>query len=283
MSTTASLNFRTEFDPLVKQAYQGSSKLMGKVRTRLNANSKTVRFPKLDKGIATPRIPQTDVVPMNVAHSFADATIVDWDASEYSAIEDLDKLGFDEKRELVQVISKAIGRRMDQVIIDAMDLSAFSTQVSDDLGGTDTSLNLAKIMRAKRLMDASGVPPENRTMLITARALEDALQVTQIGSADFNTIRALSMGQLNTFAGFDFIMIEDRPGEGGLPLVAAQPNVRNCFAFHRDAVGLAMNGGIRSSVDWIPEKKSWLITSGFGAGAVTVDTAGVIDVLVYES
>ena len=280
MATTASVNFKTEFDPLVKQAYQGEALLMGKVRTRSDVNAKTYSFPKLGKGIASLRIPQTDVVPMNVVHTAATVTLVDWDASDYSAVEDLDKLAFDEKRELVMSAAKAIGRRLDQIIINAMDTSAFATQVATSVGGTNTSLNVEKIMRAKRLLDANGVPQTERVIVANAAAFENAFLQTEIGSSDFNVTKALATGELKTFGGFEFIMIEDRANEGGIPISST---TRNCFAFHKNAVGLAMTGGVRSSVDWIPEKKSWLMTSAVTAGAVTVDTDGVIDVLVYEA
>lgn len=279
MTTTASTNFKTEFDALVKQSYQGDSLLMGKVRTRSNVGAKTYRFPKLGKGIASLRIPQTDVIPMNVAHSYADVTLVDWDASDYSAMEDLDKLAFDERRELMMSVSKAIGRRADQIIIDAMAASAYATQVATGIGGTQTSLNIEKIMRAKRLLDANGVPEDGRCMAINARSLENALLETEIGSSDFNVTKALALGDLKKFAGFEFVMIEDRT-EGGIPISST---TRNCFAFHKDAVGFAMTGGIRTGADWIPEKKSTLITASISAGAVTIDTDGVIDVLVYEA
>lgn len=284
MTVTASVNFKTEFDPLVKQAYQGQSLLMGKVRTRSNVNGKICRFPILGKGTASLRVPQTDVVPMNVVHTYADATLVDWDASDYSAIEDLDKLAFDEKRELVMSISKAIGRRADQIIIDAMNTSASANTVVVGLGPNNpapSSLNIEKIVRAKRYLDAAGVPQTDRCILINAIALENALQEVEIASSDFNVMKSLQVGEINKFAGFEFIVIEDRANEGGLPVVGAS---RTCFAFHKDAVGLAMTaGGPRSSVDWIPEKKSWLMTSGITAGAVTIDTDGVLKITTYES
>ena len=283
MSTTASVNFRTEFEALVKQVYQMGSRLDGTTRVRENANAKTVRFPKLGKGIATPRIPQAEVTLMNLEHSYVDVTLTDWDASELAAIEDLDKLAFDERTEIMKAVLMAIGRRRDQFIIDAMALSANTTQVGEDVGATDSSLNIDKILRAKRLMDDAGVPENDRYMAVTARAIEAGLALTQIGSADYNSVRALAMGQLNTFAGFKFIMIESRSGEGGLPLVAAEPNKRNCFAWHKDAVGLALTGGIRPSTDWIPMRKSWLVTAGITGGGVTIDTDGVYDVLLYEA
>lgn len=279
MTASASQNFRTEFDSLVKHNYQNPALLMGKVRTRTNVGAKTYRFPKLGKGIASERVPQSDVVPMNVAHSYADVTIKDWDASDYSAHEDLDKLAFDERRELMLSVNKAIGRRVDQIIIDAMAASAYSTQVGTAVGGTDTSLNIEKILRAKKLLDANGVPAEDRCMVINAAALENALLETEIGSSDFNVMKSLAMGELKKFAQFEFIMIEDRT-EGGLPISST---TRNCFAFHKDAVGLAMSAAPTTRVAYIDEKVSTLVRASVSAGAVTIDTSGVIDVLVYEA
>lgn len=280
MAITASANFRTEFDTLVKHDFQAGSKLSGKFRTRTDINAKTHKFPKLGKGIATPRVPQTDVVPMNVVHDVATVTLTDWAAPEYSDILDLDKLPFDEKMELVKTSQMAIGRRLDQMIIDAMVASAFATQVGSAIGGANTSLNVEKIVRANRLLTANGVPMEGRCMIINAAALEGALLESEVGSSDFNVMKALAMGEVKTFAGFEFIVIEDRANEGGLPISS---NERNCFAAHRDAVGVAISTDIFTNVEYIAEKTSHLINTLFSAGAVTVDTDGVIDVLTYEA
>lgn len=281
MSSTASVNFRTEFDAMVKQAFQAGSKLSGKVRTRTGVNAKTHKFPKMGKGVAPARVPQSDVTPMGIVHTVATATLTDWNAPEYSDILDLDKLAFDEKKELMMASIMAMGRRYDQLIIDAMASSASSTQIDVNVGGSNTGLNVDKIRRAKRLMDAAGVPNEGRVIVHTALALEDALGETEIGSSDFNVTKALAMGELKTYAGFEFVLIEDRANEGGLPL--ATTNQRNNFAFHRDAVGLAIATEMKSAVDWIPEKTSWLINTVFSAGAVTIDTDGVYDLITYEA
>lgn len=278
--STAAANFRTEFEPLVKQAFQSGSKLLGTTRIRSNANAKTVSFPKLGKGLAVQRIPGSTLTPMNVVHSAATCTINDFDATDYSYIEDLEKLAFDEKKELAMVAGMAAGRKLDQIIIDAMAASAFTTQVTIAEGGSNTSLNLAKLTRASALMNANGVPMEGRNLAVTADALMFALRTTEVGSADYNTFRALMSGEVDSFMGFKWYMIESR-AEGGLPL--ATTNQRNCFAWHKDAVGLAMNGGMKSAVDWIPQMASWQVRSYFGAGAVTIDTDGVIDVLCYEA
>lgn len=280
MTTTASANFRTEFEPLVKQAYQEGAKLLGTVRTRNNANAKTVSFPKLGKGLASLRIPGATLTPMNAVASAVTVTIADYDATDYSYVEDLEKLAFDEKAELAKVAGFAAGRKADQLIIDAMAASAFATTVPITEGGANTSLNLEKLTKAAELLNANGVPMENRHIAITASALGAALRVSTLTSADYNQMRALQSGEINTYMGFKWHMIETR-AEGGLPLATA--NQRNCFAWHESAVGFASNGGIKSAVDWIPQMASWQIRSYFSGGAVSIDTDGIIDVLCYEA
>jgi len=279
MTTSASVNFITSFDTMVKKQFQKGSVLRGSVRTKTGVNGSSHVFPKIRKGLATPRIPQADVTPMNVVHQKATATLTDWNAADYSDVYDLAALSFDERQELVDTALMAIGRRLDQMIIDAMAASANSTQVSQDVGGTNTGLNLAKFLRAKRLMDDAGVPAADRTLVCSARAIEQALGETEIASGDFNVLRPLLEGTLDRYAGFKIIMVEARD-EGGIPVAT---NIRNNFAFHKDAVGLAIGIDVKSDVNWIPEKTSTLINVMFKAGAVTIDTDGVFDVLTYES
>lgn len=280
MSNSASTNFITSFDALVKQAFQGSGVLRDSVRVKTGVTGNTHIFPKLGKGVATERLPQTDVVPMNVVHSKATATIQDWNAPEYSDAYDLSKLSFDEKKELAAVIASAMGRRMDQLIINALIAGANATTVGVNVGGTNTGLNIDKIIRAKRLMDDSGVPDDgDRCMVISAYALEQALLDPKVSSQDYNILRPLMEGSLKKYATFNFKTIETRT-EGGLPVASS---VRSNFAFHKSAVGVAIGIDMKTSVDWIAEKTSWLMNGMFSAGAVGIDNGGIFTVSTYEA
>ena len=278
MSQQASTNFIASFDSLVKHAYQQGSKLRDTVRVKTGVVGSTHRFPKMGKGVASERVPQTDVIPMNISHSNATATLQDWNAPEYTDIYDLSKLNFDERSELAKVIGYAMGRRLDQLIIDAADSGANSTTVGTDVGGTATGLNLEKILRAKRLMDDAGVPEEGRTMVTSAQAVEQALLDAEITSRDYNALMPLMEGALTRFAGFEFKFIESRT-EGGI----AKPSTRTNLAYHRDAVGLAIGLDMRTDVTWVSEKTSWLTNGIFSAGAVTIDDEGVYEVLTTEA
>lgn len=279
MTTNASTNFIASFDTLVKKQYQGGMKLRNTVRVKTGVTGSTHRFPKFNKGIATPRIPQAEVTPMNVGHSNATVTLEDWNAADYSDVYDLAALNFDERQEIVDTAVMAVGRRLDQMIIDAMNTSAFATQVGVDVGGTNTGLNLQKILRAKRLMDDNGVPQADRHIACSAYALEQALLETEVTSGDYNVIKPLATGEMTSFAGFQFHIIEARD-EGGIPLSG---NTRNNFAYHKAAVGLAIGIDMRTEINYVPDKTSTLINVLFKADAVSIDTDGIIDLLTYEA
>lgn len=265
------------FDAEVKQAYQGARALAGVTRERNNVEGNQVKFPKIGKGTATVRVPQSDVTPLNVSYSQVTASMSDYIAAEYSDIFHQAKVNFDERRELVQVVGNAIGRRMDQLVIDALNAASSPSTVGTDIGGTGTNLNLAKLLAAKKALDAKNVPADNRCMVIHANGLAALLDETELTSSDFATVKALSMGQIDTFLGFKFIMLGDRD-EGGLPL----PSTRTSFAFHRDAVGLGVSMNQKSEINYVPEKTSFLVASMFSAGAIAIDDEGIVKISSTE-
>ena len=272
--------FVTLFDAEVKQAYQGMRSLGGLVRERNGVEGSTVKFPKIGKGSATIRVPQTDVTPLNVTYSQVTATMADYNAAEYSDIFHQAKVNFDERRELVMVVSNAIGRRMDQLVLDALTASSTSLTVSNDIGATDSNLNVAKLRRAKKLLDQNNVPTEGRVMVISAGGLEGLLGETQTTSTDFNSVQALVSGSIDTFLGFKFITLGDR-AEGGLVIDGSLDRV--CFAFHKDAVGMGIGMAQKTEINYVPEKTSFLVNSMFSAGAVAIDDEGIVKITCRES
>jgi len=280
MAVSISNAFVTLFDSEVKQAYQGQRLLAGVTRERAGVEGSTVKFPKIGKGSATIRVPQTDVTPLNVSYSQVTATMEDYIAAEYSDIFNQQKVNFNERQELVQVVSGAIARRMDQIVLDALNASSTSLTVANSIGGAATNLNIEKLREAKKLLDGKNVPMEGRSILIHANSLSALLGETEVTSADFNTVRALVTGDINTFMGFRFITFGDRD-EGGLPVDGSSD--RTLYAFHRDALGLGIGMNQTSRVDYIAEKTSFLVASMFSAGAVAIDDEGIVKITCREA
>lgn len=270
------------FDAQVKQAYQGEEMLRGTVRLKTGVVGSTHKFPKIGKGMATPRIPQTDVIPMGIPHTGATATLNDWNAPEYTDIFDQAATNVDERKALAYIIASAIGRREDQMIVDALDANG-SVQVGVNIGGTSTNMNTAKARAAKALLDGAGVPKRDRFMLIHTDGLNNGMLAdTTATNSDYNAVKSLVQGELDTWLGFKWKSMESRD-EGGLAKVST---TRTCFAWHggmMGSTGLAIKVDFRTEVNYIPEKTSWLANGLFAAGAVAIDGAGIVEINCTEA
>lgn len=277
MAQSVTNAFVTLFDSEVKQAYQAESVLRGTTRMRTGVSGNTVKFPKIGKGVATARVAQTDVTPLNVTYSQVTATMEDFIAAEYSDVFHQSHINFDERRELVEVVSKSIARRMDQIIIDALNAASAPSTVATTVGGAGTNMNIEKLRATAKAMNENNVPMEGRNILIHASQLDALLGETEVTSSDFAAVKALVQGEVNTFMGFNFITIGDRD-EGGLP----KPSTRTCFAWHRDAIGYAESMAQKTEVNYIPEKTSFLVASMFSAGAVSIDDEGIVKISCTE-
>jgi hypothetical protein len=277
MAQNVTTAFVTLFESEVKQAYQGEALLRGTMRSRQNVQGNTVKFPKIGKGVATVRVPQTDVTPLNVTYSQVTATMSDYIAAEYSDIFHQSHINFDERRELVEVVSKSIARRMDQICIDALDAASSPSTVSTDIGGVGSNMNIEKLRATAKAMNENNVPSENRFMLMHASQLDALLGETEVTSSDFASVKALVQGEIDSFMGFKIITMGDRD-EGGVP----KPTTSSCIARHRNSIGNAESIAQKTEVNYVPEKTSFLVSSMFSAGAIAIDDEGIVKISCTE-
>lgn len=280
MSVNLTSNAVASFDARIKHFYQGSSMLRHTARVKTNVVGSTHRFHLIGRGTATPRVPQTDVVPMNINHTNATATIANWNAPEYTDVFDAQKVNYSERDELAETIANAIGRREDQFLIDALDASGTSSTIAKTIGAVD-AMNTTKARRAKRFLDALGVPKTDRFMVISAVGLEQMLGTTGVSSIDHNSVKALVNGELKTWLGFNWITMDTRDAaEGGLALSGTD---RTAFAYHKQSLGLAVGIDKRTEVNYVAEKTSHLANGLFAAGSIVIDAEGVVDITYDEA
>lgn len=277
MAINVSTAFVDLFDSEVKQAYQAESVLRGTMRTRTGVAGNTVKFPTIGKGVATLRVPQTDVTPLNVTYGQVTATMEDYIAAEYSDIFQQSHINFDERSELVQVVSKSIARRMDQIMIDALNAATGTSTVATSIGGAASNMNIEKLRATAKAMNEKNVPSEGRNLLMHASQLDALLGETEITSQDFASVKALVQGEINTFMGFNILTMGDRD-EGGIP----KPSTRTCFAWHKDSMGYAESMAQKTEVNYVPEKTSFLVSSMFSAGSVSIDGEGIVKISCTE-
>jgi hypothetical protein len=264
-----------EFDAAVKAAYQSAGLLRSHVRVKNNVIGSTTRFRRYARGVAQQRVLGSDVTVMNTQYAEATATLTDWIAAEYTDKLDQLLVNFQERDILATNIAGACGRRLDQMIIAALDAAYGSPNIA--AGGT--GLTDAKLRRAMALFDARAVPAGQRKMVISARGKEDLISEQRFTSKDFVENYVVTKGQLPSLYGFDFVVIDDRD-EGGLPLVST---TRTCFAFDMQAVGLAIAHEDPLEVNYVPEKTSWLSAQLIKAGAVAIDIGGIVEIATVEA
>lgn len=276
MSQALSSVAREEFDTEVKHAYQGMKTLRECVKVRNNVVGDKYDFRVMGKGTATTRTGSSaDVVPMNITHGVKVATLADYEAPEYTDIYDAQTVNFDEVVELASTIAGAMGRRDDQSIIDALD-----TTTTTAVGDGTKALDLSAITAAAKALNKVEAPAEDRYFVITEGGLNDLLNDATITSSDYNTVQLLMQGQIDTFMGFKWKVIGSGRAEGGLPL---STTVRTGFAFHKSAIGHAVGIDMKTKVDYVPHKASWLSMGMWKAGSVAIDIEGIIPVEYLNS
>lgn len=262
-----------DFDSEVKHAYQGMGKLRNTVTIRTGVTGESYKFARMGKGLANQKASQADVTPMDVEHARQTANMANWNAPEYTDIFDQAEVNFDEKAELARTIAKALSRREDQIIIDAMASVTYSATPANIDTGTAVAVggafSVAALRSASSALSDRGVDEEDRHVAWTAADREALLGTEQATSSDYNTVKALVNGQIDTFVGFKFHLIESR-SEGGLP-------ANKVYAYHKSAVGYAVGLDMKTSVDWIAQKTSWLCNGMLKAGAVAREAAGLVE------
>ena len=285
MSKNLSAVAVTVFDEMVKHAYQTMGATNGgianAVTQRNNVVGDTYKFRAMGKGLANQKPSQADVTPMDISHSLITATLTNWLAPEYTDIFDAAEVNFDEKNELAYTIAGALHRRREQLIIDAMDAATPGATVGNDIGGTDTNMNVEKVLAASKELNDAGVPMDkDRHIATSASGLQAMLNETQVGSSDFSSVQALMTGELNYWMGFNWHIVESRD-EGGLTIDGSLD--RSNFAWHKSAVGMATGIDITTSVDWVATKTSWLCNGMMKCGTAIRDTAGLILITARET
>lgn len=275
MSKTLSAAAQQQFDDMVLQEFQGMGELKPSVTVRNNVVGDIYKFRHMGKGLANQKPSQADVTPMDVPHSLINCTLENWNAPEYTDIFDQAEVNFDEQQELAETIAGALGRRMDQLVIDACDAEAAPAAT---IAHGSTGLSFAKVNQVNTALVKKGVKPKNsggRTFLLTGDGAEDLLAETEVNSSDFNTVKTLIEAGVNDgWMGFNWRVIEDRD-EGGIPITTGNAE---SFAYAKKAVGLAIGIDIRSEINYIAQKTSWLANGLMKAGAVSRNGNGIVSI-----
>ena len=276
----------TLFDTQVHTGYQEGYDLRGLVREKSVDGAATVSFPVMGKAIARQKAIHTDVVPADVTHAPVTATMQDWYAADYTDIFAKKKVNFDEVSELANILKMGCGRRIDNILITALNAATPAATISTDIGGSGTDMNYEKFLEIMGGLDDGGVPQDGRTLVMNHRSYRSLLKDPEFISSDYGQMRLdqSSKGNVKPFLAFNIVTINDRVESDGTRLgLPKSGDVVTAFGFHRDAVGMGFNMELSSEVNYVPTKLAYLTTCKFSAGAVAIDGDGIVKASVTQA
>lgn len=265
--------YQDAYDAEVKRAYGQTGMLPGTVRTKAGVVGKSVYFRKKGKGMASRHVPMAERTAMNIDFNQVNCPLQDWEAFDFVDKMSMKKINFGEIQELAECAGDALRLRKDQIIIDALNNGYDQTNMK--FGDASSKLTVSTLIDVKTKLDNLGVPVNDRVFLHTSQQLNDLLNTTQVTSSDYNSVKALVNGEINSFLNFRFINIAQRL-EGGLP---SDSNSNTGFVYVKDAIGLALGQDLQTEMAWLPERGAWIVGGDFSAGAVVIDDQGVAAVV----
>ena len=192
-----------------------------------------------------------DTPLIDTPHSRRMVTMSDYEYADLIDDQDKVRLLVDPTSTYARAAASAMGRAMDDVIIAA----AIGTAKTGKDGSTSTalpstqkvahgsaSLTIAKLLSAKEILDEGSVDPSIPRYIVCApKQITSLLGTTQVTSSDFNTVKALAQGQMDTFSGFKLI-VSNR-------LTTDSDGNRAVIAFAGDGIKLAVGKEPTARID----------------------------------
>ena len=203
---------------------------------------------------------------VNTPHLRRSMTLEDYEWGDLIDNSDRVRLLIDPTDAYARNAAYAMGRAMDDVIVAAIRGTSYTgvsggtsvawtgetgqhvdVRVSDD-GGSDCGMNIEKLIRARKILAANEVDEsEELFCALNAQMMENLLKTTQVTSADYNTVKALVRGDIDTFMGFKFIASE-RLGVLNHANNNDAITDESCFCWAKSGIQLGIGADVKASI-----------------------------------
>ena len=228
----------------------------------------------------------SDTPQIDTPHSRRRVSLADYEFADLIDQQDKVRLLIDPTSSYAQAAAYAMGRAMDDVIISAATGTAFTgetgsgtetaqTAIAANVGST-TGLNIDKLLKAKEKFDLASVDPSiQRFIVVGPEQMSNLLGTTQVTSSDFNSVKALVHGEVNSFLGFNFI-VSNRLSLSG--------STRSCIAYAQDGIALAVGKDVQARIDERADKSyATQVYYCMSIGATRMEKEKVIGITCTEA
>jgi len=236
----------------------------------------------------------SDTPLISTPHDRRQVSLRDFDWADMIDRTDRIRLLIDPASPYAQNAAWALGRKMDDIIIDAAFGTAYTgktgsssvtfpsaDQIAVDYVETGSAANsgltIGKLREAKRLLDSNEVDPSDpRFVVVTSKQINDLLQTTEVTSSDYNSVKALVQGDINTFMGFNFIRTE-RVGTDS-------SSYRRVIAYAKSGLLLAVGADVQVDIGPRRDKRNATqVYCSASFGATRMEEGKVIEIKCSEA
>jgi hypothetical protein len=285
MSSQITTAFVEQYSANIQMLSQQMGSLLRDAVRNESVVGKDAYFDQIGKVTAIKKTSRhSDTPQIDTPHSRRRVSLADYEFADLIDQQDKVRLLIDPTSSYAKAAAYAMGRAMDDVIIAAA-LGSANTGVSGgtavalpagnivaaNLGGT--GMNIAKLASAKNILDTGDVDPSiKRHIIVSPTEIADLLNNTTVTSSDFNTIKALVHGEIDSFMGFKF-HVSNRLVDNG----AANTQ---CIAFAEDGILLGVGKDVTARIDERSDKSyATQVYYCQTIGATRMEEAKVVSVL----
>ena len=252
MSSQITTAFVQQYSNNVQMLSQQKGSLLRNAVDSETIVGKNAFFEQVGQATAQKRVSRhSDTPQIDTPHQRRRVSMVDYEYADLIDKQDQIRTLIDPTSSYAQAAAFALGRAMDDEIISAVSGTAFSGETGSTSvvlpsaqkiteSGT-AGLTIDKLREAKEKFDSASVDPSiPRYIVVGPKQISDLLGTTQVTSSDFNTVKALANGEINSFLGFNFIT------SNRLSIASSK---RLCLAFAMDGIKLALGQDIMTRID----------------------------------
>ena len=289
-------------------AQQKGSRLRGLVRTE-TLNGEAGFFDHYGPVEAQEKIGRhSDTTYQETPHGRRRVTMNDYFWADLVDKEDKLRLIHDPESQYAKAAMMAMGRKIDDIII----ASALGTSYAGKEGGTavaipnsqkiaafdgaaSAGLNVRTLRAIKKKFSQSEIDMEPLYIICEAEQIDNLLNETEITSNDFNVVKALVRGEVDSFMGFTFVRLERLPvttanisfdianGSVGAGAGTVAAGARRIIAMAGSGVMLALGSDVKGRVDELPQKHyAKQVYASMSMGGTRLEESKVIEVLCKE-
>ncbi len=286
MSNQITTAFSQQFSTNIQMLSQQKGSLLRSAVSEESVTGEKAFFDQVGSATAVKRTSRHADTPLNeTPHS---RRMVTMDSYEYADLVDSqDKVAMliSPESSYANAAAYAIGRSIDDAIIDAAlgssstgkaGASSVANANSVTVGSPAAGLTIAKLVEANKIFQNGSVDPSiPKYICVGPEQIEDLLNNTTVTSADFNSVKALVQGDIDTFMGFKFIISTRLNVDGS--------SHRKVFAWAQDGIKLAMGKDLMTKIEPRADKSySTQVYVCATFGVTRMEEAKVCEVLCAE-